>query len=58
MYSFHVPINSDVQIKGQLYLGVFSGPVEGIIMIVTIFIITGFTGTSKIADYDEALNPV
>ncbi|KAF8491996.1 Choline/ethanolaminephosphotransferase [Russula emetica] len=29
---------------GQLYLGVFSGPVEGILMIVTIFIITGFTG--------------
>jgi hypothetical protein len=24
-------------------------------MIVTIFIITGFTGTSKIADYDQAL---
>jgi len=29
---------------GQLYLGVFSGPVEGILMIVTIFIITGFNG--------------
>jgi len=31
---------------GQLYLGVFSGPVEGILMIVGIFIITGFCGTS------------
>ncbi|KAI0299803.1 Choline/ethanolaminephosphotransferase [Russula brevipes] len=29
---------------GQLYLGVFSGPVEGILMIVTIFMITGFYG--------------
>ncbi|KAH9964108.1 Choline/ethanolaminephosphotransferase [Russula dissimulans] len=29
---------------GQLYLGVFSGPVEGILMIVTIFMITGFMG--------------
>ncbi|KAI0273977.1 Choline/ethanolaminephosphotransferase [Russula aff. rugulosa BPL654] len=29
---------------GQLYLGIFSGPVEGILMIVTIFIITGFNG--------------
>ncbi|KAK0224724.1 choline ethanolaminephosphotransferase [Armillaria nabsnona] len=31
---------------GQLYLGVFSGPVEGILMIVTIYIITGFFGPS------------
>jgi len=31
---------------GQLYLGVFSGPVEGILMIVAIFTITGFYGTS------------
>lgn len=29
---------------GQLYLGVFSGPVEGILMIVIIFMITGFYG--------------
>ncbi|KAI0066531.1 Choline/ethanolaminephosphotransferase [Artomyces pyxidatus] len=29
---------------GQLYLGVFSGPVEGILMIVSIFIITGIYG--------------
>ncbi|KAI0253196.1 Choline/ethanolaminephosphotransferase [Lactifluus subvellereus] len=29
---------------GQLYLGVFSGPVEGILMIVAVFIITGFFG--------------
>ncbi|KAL1664877.1 hypothetical protein EV122DRAFT_224026 [Schizophyllum commune] len=29
---------------GQLYLGVFSGPVEGIIMIVFLYIITGFYG--------------
>ncbi|KAF7971030.1 hypothetical protein HWV62_22229 [Athelia sp. TMB] len=31
---------------GQLYLGVFSGPVEGILMIVAIFTITGFCGTA------------
>ncbi|QRV95129.1 CDP-alcohol phosphatidyltransferase [Ceratobasidium sp. AG-Ba] len=30
---------------GTLYLGVFSGPVEGIIMIVVLYIITGFYGT-------------
>ncbi|TFK56424.1 Choline/ethanolaminephosphotransferase [Heliocybe sulcata] len=29
---------------GQLYLGVFSGPVEGILMIVVIFVISGFYG--------------
>ncbi|KAF9012789.1 choline ethanolaminephosphotransferase [Hymenopellis radicata] len=29
---------------GQLYLGVFSGPVEGILMIVIIYFITGFCG--------------
>ncbi|THH20505.1 hypothetical protein EW146_g856 [Bondarzewia mesenterica] len=29
---------------GQLYLGVFSGPVEGIIMIVGIFVLTGIYG--------------
>ena len=29
---------------GQLYLGVFSGPVEGILMIVTIYIVTGLRG--------------
>ncbi|ETW86660.1 phosphatidylinositol synthase 1 (CDP-alcohol phosphatidyltransferase1) [Heterobasidion irregulare TC 32-1] len=29
---------------GQLYLGVFSGPVEGIIMIVAIYILTGIYG--------------
>lgn len=31
---------------GQLYLGVFSGPVEGIIMLVVLYIITGFYGPS------------
>ena len=31
-------------LAGQLYLGVFSGPTEGIVMIVLIFIITGFYG--------------
>ncbi|KAF8636169.1 hypothetical protein AX17_003741, partial [Amanita inopinata Kibby_2008] len=31
---------------GQLYLGVFSGPVEGIIIVVLIFIITGILGPS------------
>jgi len=31
---------------GQLYLGVFSGPIEGILMIVAIFVITGFRGPS------------
>jgi hypothetical protein len=29
---------------GQLYLGVFSGPVEGIIMIVVIYLLTGVYG--------------
>ncbi|EJC98650.1 uncharacterized protein FOMMEDRAFT_113814 [Fomitiporia mediterranea MF3/22] len=29
---------------GQLFLGVFSGPVEGILMIVGLFIVTGFYG--------------
>ncbi|KAH7105087.1 hypothetical protein BKA62DRAFT_691625 [Auriculariales sp. MPI-PUGE-AT-0066] len=32
---------------GQLYLGVFSGPVEGILMIVIVYIITGFYGRLK-----------
>jgi len=31
---------------GQLYLGVFSGPVEGILIIVAIYTVTGFFGTS------------
>ncbi|KAF8274305.1 hypothetical protein EI94DRAFT_1714111 [Lactarius quietus] len=31
---------------GQIYLSVFSGPVEGILIIVTIFMITGFYGPS------------
>ena len=31
-------------VLGQLFLGYFSGPVEGIIMIVIIFTITGFYG--------------
>ena len=33
-----------VRVLGQLFLGYFSGPVEGIIMIVIIFTITGFYG--------------
>ena len=31
---------------GQLYLGVFSGPVEGILLIVGIYVITGLYGMS------------
>jgi len=31
---------------GQLYLGVFSGPVEGILMIVAIYVLTGLYGPS------------
>lgn len=31
-------------VTGQLYLGVFSGPVEGILMICVIYAITGFCG--------------
>ncbi|KDR86099.1 hypothetical protein GALMADRAFT_235335 [Galerina marginata CBS 339.88] len=31
---------------GQLYLGYFSGPVEGILMIVTIFLVSGYYGPS------------
>ena len=30
---------------GQLYLGVFSGPVEGILMIVGLYVVTGLYGT-------------
>lgn len=29
---------------GQLYLGVFSGPIEGILMVVAVFVVTGFFG--------------
>lgn len=32
-------------LAGRLYLGVFSGPIEGILMIVAIFVVTGFHGT-------------
>lgn len=39
-----VPLTST---KGQLYLGVFSGPVEGIIMIVIIYLISGIFGGSS-----------
>ena len=39
-------------ISGQLYLGVFSGPVEGIIMIITIYIFTGIFGP---AFWDQTL---
>ena len=43
--------------QGQLYLGVLSGPTEGILMIVVIFIITGFYGACKSSNYyDRALN--
>jgi ethanolaminephosphotransferase len=30
---------------GTLYLSAFSGPVEGILLIVIVFTVTGFTGT-------------
>ena len=44
---------------GQLYLGVFSGPVEGILLIVIIFIMTGFYGALKSSNYcGQALNVV
>ena len=36
---------------GQLYLGVFSGPVEGILMIVGIYMITGFYGKQHLRTY-------
>ena len=38
-----------VIVLGQLFLGYFSGPVEGIIMIVIIFTITGFYGLQLIS---------
>ncbi|CAE6494615.1 unnamed protein product [Rhizoctonia solani] len=46
---------------GTLYLGYFSGPVEGIIMIVILFVLTGIFGTSTwdrpLADFlPEVLN--
>ena len=34
----------NVLLLGQLYLGVFSGPVEGILMIVAIYTITAIYG--------------
>lgn len=34
-------------LSGQLFLGVFSGPVEGILSVVLLYTITGFTGRSK-----------
>ena len=46
-YDLHTHPHSkptDMSRLGQLYLGVFSGPVEGILIIVIIFAITGFTG--------------
>jgi ethanolaminephosphotransferase len=36
-------------ITGQLFLGVFSGPVEGILIIVGIFAITGWKGSSALS---------
>ena len=33
-----------VVVLGQLYLGVFSGPVEGILMIIAIYVISGLYG--------------
>jgi hypothetical protein len=37
-------MTSRLILPGQLYLGVFSGPTEGILMIVAIFTVTGFYG--------------
>lgn len=33
---------------GQLFLGVFSGPVEGILMVCCLFVMTGFTGMQNL----------
>jgi hypothetical protein len=33
-----------VVMLGQLYLGVFSGPIEGILMVISVFVITGICG--------------
>ena len=38
---------------GQLYLGVFSGPVEGILMIVGIYVTTGLYGRDKFSRYKD-----
>lgn len=42
---FFDDLMDDPLLAGKLYLGVFSGPIEGILMIVLIFVITGFHGT-------------
>ena len=45
--SYHTPASGMADASaGQLYLGVFSGPVEGILLIVGIYVITGFYGMS------------
>lgn len=42
--SYHLSLVITYACIGQLYLGVFSGPVEGIIIVVVIYAITGFFG--------------
>jgi hypothetical protein len=37
-------LKSYAVVLGQLYLGVFSGPVEGILMIIAIYVISGLYG--------------
>ena len=41
---------------GQLYLGVFSGPVEGILMIVGVYAVTGIYGTSSLPLRNKVYN--
>ena len=43
--SYDTPKRGLIWSKGQLFLGVLSGPVEGIILIVLVFIVTGIKGS-------------
>ena len=42
-------------LSGQLFLGYFSGPVEGIIMIIIIYVITGFRGSQFISSSHQLI---
>lgn len=54
LYHLYPPIHVKA---GQLFLGVFSGPVEGIIMICGLYVVTGFKGKLIIfVDYSPLLS--
>lgn len=45
------------RLTGQLFLGTFSGPVEGILIIVGIYAVTGYYGQFYIRLPLERINP-